>query len=128
MPLPEWLARFNRRYINPGAVKKGRWPVLVHKGRTSGKEYRTPLGVFPVEDGYLFTVNYGSRTDWFRNVVAAGGATLEMEGRSIELTDPKVLTREEGYRMMEPDAKPPPGWVGLEECLLLSPVSVESEV
>lgn len=126
MPLPQWLARFNRRFINPGAVEKGSWPVLVHRGRSSGKEYRTPLGVYPVEDGYLFTVNYGPRTDWFRNVVAAGEATLEMDGRSIQLTDPKVLTRDEGYALMEPDADAPPAWVGVQECLLLTPVKADS--
>jgi deazaflavin-dependent oxidoreductase (nitroreductase family) len=127
MPLPQWLARFNRRFINPGAVKKGNWPVLVHRGRSSGKVYRTPLDVFSAEDGYLFTVNYGSKTDWFRNVLAAGKATLEMDGRSIQLTDPKVLTREDGYAMMESDAEAPPPWVGVQECLLLNPVKADSE-
>ena len=50
MVLPKGLARFNRvatnrinKYVVGWAPGFG---MLVHKGRKSGKEYRTPLNVF----------------------------------------------------------------------------------
>jgi len=67
------------------------------------------------------TVSYPSRTDWYHWVLAAGMAELEMDGRSIGLADPRVLSREEGYQLMSSDAESLPGWIGVEERLLLRP-------
>jgi deazaflavin-dependent oxidoreductase (nitroreductase family) len=120
MALPRWLARLNRDVTNRMAVKSGSWPLLVHVGRVSGQTYRTPLGVYPVEGGYLFTVNYGTRTDWARNVVHAGRASLEMEGETIALKDPRLVDVDTGYGMLSSDAKVPPSFVGVEQCLVVS--------
>jgi hypothetical protein len=92
MALPTWLARFNRRWINPRAVMRGNWPVLVDVGRNSGTTYRTPLEAYPLADGdgYVFTINYGSKSDWPRNVMAAGSATVEIDGESLELRNPRM--------------------------------------
>ena len=119
MPLPRWLGRFNRKYINPGAVSRGRWPVLTHVGRTSGTVYHTPLDAYPTADGYLLTVNY-RHSDWPRNVMAAGSATLRIDGEPIDLTDPRLLPAEAAYRLVRPEAKIPPNWVGVEECLVMT--------
>lgn len=121
MALPQWLARFNRRYLNPTAVRRGKWPVLVHVGRTSGTVYRTPLEAYPTSDGYLFTVNYKS-SDWPKNVVAAGAAQLDVEGDTIQLDSPRLVPTEEAYRLLGPDTKTPPSWVGVQECLVMTPV------
>lgn len=126
MPLPRWLARVNKRFLNPGAIKRGAWPVLVHTGRTSGHTYRTPLDMFEVDGGYLFTINYGSRSDWPKNVVAAGEAGLELDGETIDLTDPRILPVGEAYELMAPDAKKPPSFVGVEECLVTTAVRVDA--
>lgn len=123
MALPQWLARFNRRWINPGAVKRGKWPVLEHAGRKSGTLYRTPLDAYQVEDGFLFTVNYGSTSDWPRNVVEAGRAALTKDGVTYELTNPRVVPVEEGYRLLDRKAKTPPSFVGVEKCLLVTVAS-----
>ena len=120
MALPRWLAHFNRDVTNRMVVKRGSWPLLVHVGRVSGEVYRTPLGVYPVEGGYLFTINYGSRTDWARNVLHAGRASLEMDGETIELDSPRLVDVETGYGMLTSDAKVPPAFVGVEQCLVLS--------
>jgi deazaflavin-dependent oxidoreductase (nitroreductase family) len=123
MALPKWLARFNRRFINPAAIRKGNWPVLVHTGRRSGATYRTPLDAYPTDGGYVFTVNYGTKSDWPRNVMAAGEARLEIEGTVVELTKPRLVPTEEGYRLLDQDAKTPPSLVGVEECLVVDAVS-----
>lgn len=117
MALPTWLARFNRRYVNPMAIRGDKWSVLVHVGRTSGTVYRTPLEAYPTADGYLFTVNY-KQSDWPKNVVHADGATLETSVETIALTDPKLVSVEAGYALLGPDANTPPAWVGVEQCLV----------
>jgi deazaflavin-dependent oxidoreductase (nitroreductase family) len=90
------LARFNRRLPNRviGTIAGRRLsPVafMVHRGRRSGRRYRTPVMPLPLRDGYLVSLPYGARRDWVRNVLAAGGATLVRNGRQVELTGPRVL-------------------------------------
>ncbi|HEX6221601.1 MAG TPA: nitroreductase/quinone reductase family protein [Acidimicrobiia bacterium] len=119
MTLPRWLARFNRQFINPRAAQGGNWPVLVHAGRSSGNIYRTPIGAIPVDGGFLIFVNYGRRTDWLRNVLAAHKAALDIDDEIIEVANPRLVPFEDGKAMLGPDAAIPPGWAGVEECLLL---------
>lgn len=128
MALPTWLARVNRRWINPRAVMRGNWPVLVHVGRSSGTTYRTPLEAYPLADGdgYVFTINYGSKSDWPRNVMAAGSATLETDGDSLELRNPRMLPVGEAYPLLSDDANTPPDFVGVEQCLVVSLAPVRS--
>ena len=75
MPMPRWWAYMNKWMFNPREVKKGARPVLIHVGRTSGREYETPLDASPVDGGYLFAPIYGVNSDWVRTDLAA--PTLE---------------------------------------------------
>ncbi|WP_238009118.1 nitroreductase family deazaflavin-dependent oxidoreductase [Dactylosporangium sp. AC04546] len=94
MPLPRWLARINRRYLNPAELRRGVRPVLTHVGRTSGRTYRTPLDAHALPDGgYLFVPLYGPRTDWVRNVLAAGTATLTIDGAEVHLESPRLVRK-----------------------------------
>jgi deazaflavin-dependent oxidoreductase (nitroreductase family) len=119
MTLPRWLARFNRRFINPKAANGGQWPVLVHVGRSTGTTYRTPIGAIPVNGSFVTFVNYGSSTDWLRNVLAAGKATLETEGETVAVGNPRVIPLEEGLALVGQDPGAPPGWVGVKQCLVV---------
>ena len=90
------LARFNRRLPNRviGTVAGRRLsPValMVHQGRRSGHEYRTPVMPLPLADGLLVSLPYGPHRDWVRNVLAAGRATVLRGGRRFELADPRLL-------------------------------------
>lgn len=118
MTLPRWLARFNRRFINPRAAVGGQWPVLVHIGRSSGTTYRTPIGAIPVNGSYVTFVNYGRSTDWLQNVLAAGEAILETDGESVAVVSPRLVPFAQGLDMVGPDGGAPPGWVGVKECLV----------
>lgn len=95
MPFPTTLARFNRRVTNRVARRfAGRIPPLAtleHRGRTSGTVYRTPVVVFrDGDDGFVVALTYGPGTDWVRNVLAAGGCTIESGGHHIALIDPRL--------------------------------------
>lgn len=95
MVLPKNLARFNRVVTNtvarPIAGHVPGFGVLLHRGRRSGREYRTPMNVFRAPDGYVVALTYGTETDWVRNVLAAGECRLETLGRRVKLTNPRIV-------------------------------------
>jgi len=78
--------------------------VVVHRGRSAGKTYRTPANVFPRPGGrFIVALIYSPDTDWVKNVLAAGGCELLTGGRQIELTAPRLFhdeTRQE-IRVLE---------------------------
>ena len=95
MPLPRSVARFNRlvtnRILGPLARYLPHFGVVVHRGRKTGRRYRTPVNVFPRPGGYVIALTYGRRSEWVRNVLAAGGCVLESRGRSLRLTRPRLV-------------------------------------
>jgi deazaflavin-dependent oxidoreductase (nitroreductase family) len=117
MPMPRWWGHVNKRVFNPRAVASGKWPVLVHVGRTSGATYRTPLDAHPVAGGYLFVLVYGSGTDWVRNVLAAGRARLRVDGREVELAAPRLVGESEAFEALADDVSRPPKLLRITEFL-----------
>src|SRR6266545_2581521 len=101
MPLPRSVARFNRRVTNrvigPLAPHLPHFGVVVHRGRTSGRLYRTPVKLFPRPGGCVVALTYGPGSDWVRNVLAAGGCVLETRGRALPMTRPRLF-HDEGRR------------------------------
>ncbi|GAA5078551.1 nitroreductase family deazaflavin-dependent oxidoreductase [Nocardia iowensis] len=94
MVLPRALAKFNRHATNPAAgLFAGRAPgfaILRHKGRKSGRDYRTPVAVFERDGVYRISLTYGRNADWVKNICAAGSFILHTRGHAIELGDPAV--------------------------------------
>jgi deazaflavin-dependent oxidoreductase (nitroreductase family) len=95
--VPQWVARFNKYVTNPvQRLWAGRLPgfgILEHVGRTSGKAYRTPLNVFPTDDGVAVLLTYGPDRDWLKNITAADSAKLRHKGKTITLTSPRVMPK-----------------------------------
>lgn len=100
MPYPRWLAKINKRVFNPREIRKGKYPVVVHIGRTSGRTYRTPLDAFPSKTGFVLVARYGPRSDWVRNILAAGTATLRVGGAEHPLESPRLVSREEALESL----------------------------
>lgn len=65
--------------------------IIEHRGRRSGKVFRTPVVVKPTSDGFVVPMPYGERTDWYRNVMAAGGARIRWNGRDYRVAEPEVI-------------------------------------
>jgi deazaflavin-dependent oxidoreductase (nitroreductase family) len=65
--------------------------VIEHRGRRTGKAFRTPVVVRPTGDGFVVPMPWGERTDWYRNVSAAGGCMLRWKGRAYLLVQPEVI-------------------------------------
>jgi deazaflavin-dependent oxidoreductase (nitroreductase family) len=122
MPLPRGLARFNRKVTNPLAERFSRrvpgFGILIHRGRRTGRTYRTPLAVFRRAGGYVIALTYGPEAEWVQNVLAAGGAVLERGGERVRLTGPRVV-RDPGRRLVPPLVRIPLRLLGADAFLLL---------
>ncbi|TCN50376.1 deazaflavin-dependent oxidoreductase (nitroreductase family) [Rhodococcus sp. SMB37] len=94
MPLPRVLARANRvvtnRIATPVAWYLPGTGVVEHRGRRSGRQYRTPVLLFTDGARFRVALTYGTGTDWVRNVRAAGGAAVLTRGRRVPVSDPRI--------------------------------------
>lgn len=117
MPMPLWWGKINKRVFNPRALHNGKWKVLNHVGRTSGRLYRTPLDGYEIDGTFVFILVYGSRSDWVQNILHGGSATLEAEGDLIELAAPRLISEKEAWALLDGVATPPPGFLNVNEFL-----------
>ncbi|MFF7245956.1 nitroreductase family deazaflavin-dependent oxidoreductase [Embleya sp. NPDC008237] len=123
MPMPRWWGHVNKRMFNPRAIAGGKWPVLTHVGRTSGRTYRTPLDAHPVDGGYLFVPVYGSGSDWVRNVLAADGARLRAGGKEMRLAAPRLVGAAEAFQALPDEVARPPKLLRITEFLRMDLVT-----
>ena len=95
MKLSRRVARFNRVVTNRiqgvYAWLVPPWAVIVHRGRRSGRSYRTPVLAFRQEQALVVALLYGEDSDWLRNLRAARGGRVVRMGRTFELGEPRVL-------------------------------------
>ena len=107
MPIPSRVARWNKVGLNRITRHVAPWMpgfgLVVHRGRRSGREYQTPVNVFPADDGFIIALTYGADTDWVKNVQAAGGCELRTRGRVLRVGSPRVYHDEtrHGIRPLE---------------------------
>lgn len=90
------VRRFNRVFTNPRAMKKAGTPgayasIVRHVGRTTGRPYETPVGTFATDDGFVISLPYGADTDWLKNVLASGSATIVVEGHTYPVDQPELV-------------------------------------
>ena len=91
------LLRVGTRYLNPlmlslaGGHRLPMLAVLYHRGRRSGRSYATPVGARPIRDGFVIPLTFGARSDWFRNVQAAGGCMIRWKGVKYTMSEPVVV-------------------------------------
>ena len=65
--------------------------VVEHVGRTSGRRYDTPVVAAPAGDGFVIALPYGPNTDWLKNVLTAGRATIRFKGASHDVDHPELV-------------------------------------
>lgn len=125
MPVPMWVAKINKRFFNPMEIKRGKSPVIIHDGRSSGKTYRTPIDAHAVEGGYIFILMYGSRSDWVQNILASGSAALSIDGDEVALGSPQLISEEVVWELLSDDVKKPPGFLNVTEYLQMDRLNME---
>jgi deazaflavin-dependent oxidoreductase (nitroreductase family) len=115
------ITEFRANEGRVGGMFEGATMILVHHvGRTSGKEYVSPLVYLPGEGDddsmYIFGSKGGAPThpDWYRNLIAAGEATVEVGTETFPVTITEV-TGDERDRIYAAQVKRAPGFADYEK-------------
>ena len=66
-----------------------------HVGRRSGRPYVTPAGARLAGDRFVIPLTFGNQSDWSRNVRAAGGCTIKLEGTEYRAVEPELADRDQ---------------------------------
>ena len=94
MKLSRRVAHFNKRVTNRiqgvYAWLLPPWAVILHRGRRSGRPYRTPLFAFRRDRALVIALLYGEESDWLRNLRAGGGHVIRA-GRTFTVRPPEVV-------------------------------------
>lgn len=104
MPLPRWVALFNKRVTNrlaePLARRFANFAIVHHVGRRTGTKYATPVNYFAAGARTLVVaLTYGPNADWIRNLVDGPGS-LEIAGRIVRIEDVALVGREEAWQFL----------------------------
>lgn len=98
---PQWFDRFLVRFVNPVSVQVAPylpgWAQIIHTGRRSGKQFRTPVNAVALSSRLYVALGHatytdGTYTDWVRNVLAAEGAQARILGKTRTMTSPLIIT------------------------------------
>jgi deazaflavin-dependent oxidoreductase (nitroreductase family) len=76
--------------------------VVRHVGRRSGRRYETPVIAAQHDDSFLIALPYGKRTDWLKNVLDKGSATIVSNGHAYEVDRPEVIPMAEATAYFRP--------------------------
>lgn len=76
--------------------------VIRHVGRRSGRAYETPVVAARHGDSFLIALPYGQRTDWLKNVLSKGSATIVTGGHAYEVDQPEVIPMTEATAYFRP--------------------------
>ncbi len=83
-PLMRKLA--GRRHVRMAAEVR-------HIGRTSGRTYVTPAGARVRGDVVVIPLTFGNQSDWSKNVRAAGGCSVKVNGQEYTAVAPEFVNR-----------------------------------
>jgi deazaflavin-dependent oxidoreductase (nitroreductase family) len=121
-PLVLDTVRRASRTMKPLALRSAGTPgahasVIRHVGRTTGRAYETPVGAVATADGFVIALPYGPNTDWLKNVLASGSATIVDEGSTYGVDHPQVVPMAEAGRHFSPQDQRAHRMFGVDECL-----------
>ena len=136
---PSWFARTVIRpmtkVLNPLIIKFagrrhfGMAAQIQHVGRRSGKVYVTPATAHVHGDVIVVALTFGNQSDWARNVRAAEGCTMRINGRTYHATNPEFLSREEAKPLLKAAFSPAlrfgVSMLGVRQFLILHDVPIE---
>ncbi len=109
----------NPRLLESAGTPGARASIIKHTGRTSGKPYETPVTVLETADGFVIALPYGPNTDWLKNVLAQGSATVVHDGNSYRVDRPEVVPSTDVAHLFSARELRTLRWFGIRECLRL---------
>jgi deazaflavin-dependent oxidoreductase (nitroreductase family) len=94
MVYPLWFENFQVKYLNPALKPIARFlpgtATIEHRGRKSGNPYKTIVAAYRKGNVLAIALGHG-KTDWVKNVLAAGQADLHFSRRQVHLINPRIL-------------------------------------
>ena len=122
MTLSRRVARFNKRVTNRiqglYAWLVPPWAVILHRGRRSGREYRTPLFAFRRDRTLVIALLYGQQSDWLRNLRYGGGHVIRA-GRTFIVAPPEIVDTSEARQLLARLSRPAGAYCRLAEALAI---------
>lgn len=101
--------------------------VIEHRGRVSGRTYRTPLEAMATDDGFVIANVYGPRCDWLENVLASGSAVIVHKGHAHEVDRPEVIPIEAAAAYFSTDQQRSHERFRVDRCLRVRTVMRSTE-
>jgi deazaflavin-dependent oxidoreductase (nitroreductase family) len=110
LQMPAVLDRKGTRWLLQAISPPPTVIVLVHRGRNSGRLYRTPLSILvenPENQEVVVSPMWSRDSDWYRNVVAGGLVEIHIRGekRQVEwreLDNAEERQAGESFRVAHP--------------------------
>ena len=94
MIYPPWFENFQVKYFNPMIKPLARYmpgfATIKHRGRKSGKSYETIVTAYRKGNVLAIALGHG-KTDWVKNVLAAGEADVHFIRRTVHITNPRIV-------------------------------------
>ncbi|HET6732759.1 nitroreductase family deazaflavin-dependent oxidoreductase [Mycobacterium sp.] len=94
MIFPPVVERLQIKYFNPMVKPIARFlpgmATIKHRGRKSGKPYETIVTTYRKGNVVAIALGHG-KTDWVKNVLAAGEADLHLTRRDLHLVNPRIV-------------------------------------
>lgn len=94
MKFPPWFENFQIRFINPIAVPIARFvpgvTVIKHRGRKSGRSLETAVSAYRKGGTVAIMLAHG-KTNWVKNILAAGEADIRLGGGEVQLINPRIV-------------------------------------
>ena len=119
--------RATKRFVLPSAGTPGSTiSVVRHVGRTTGRTYETPVQAVPTDDGFVIALPYGPNTDWLKNVLASGSATITHDGTANRVDQPEVISMAAAAPNFSSSDQRTHRLFGVEDCLSVRRVAPES--
>jgi deazaflavin-dependent oxidoreductase (nitroreductase family) len=94
MVYPTWFENLQVKYLNRALKPIARYlpgtGTIEHRGRTSGKPYQTIVTSYRKGNVLAIALGHG-KTDWVKNVLAAGQADLRFARSEVHIINPRIL-------------------------------------
>jgi len=98
-PLTRILNPLMRRFAGRRHVRMA--AEVRHVGRTSGRAYVTPAGARVRGDVAVIPLTFGNQSDWAKNVRAAGGCSLKVNGKQYTAVAPEFVDRHDAGPLLK---------------------------
>ena len=105
--------------MRSAGTEKSSTSIVRHVGRLSGRTYETPVVAVEHDKILLIALPYAERTDWLKNVLASGQATVVTHGQSYGVDQPQVIPMTDATRYFGPKEQKLHRRFAVDTCLQL---------